>query len=100
MDKLATVWKLLAEEFKDNPAVIGYNVINEPWAGNVFKDGSLLLPGETGRKNLAPMYEKVNKAIREVDEKTLLFWEPATWSHWGVNSRFSQVNQMMVKFFR
>ena len=39
MDKLATVWRLLAEEFKDASAVIGYNVINEPWAGNVFKVG-------------------------------------------------------------
>ena len=31
------VWKLIASEFKDEKNVIGYNIINEPWAGNVFK---------------------------------------------------------------
>eukprot|EP00090_Calanus_glacialis_P047637 TRINITY_DN9987_c0_g1_i4.p1 TRINITY_DN9987_c0_g1~~TRINITY_DN9987_c0_g1_i4.p1 ORF type:complete len:610 (-),score=147.15 TRINITY_DN9987_c0_g1_i4:118-1947(-) len=100
IDKLARVWKLIASEFKDENNVIGYNIINEPWAGNVFKDGSLLLPGETGRKNLAPMYDEVNKAVREVDQNTILFWEAATWSHWGFNSRFSPVNEMVVKFFK
>ena len=37
IDKLARVWKLIAAEFRDKSNVIGYNVINEPWAGNVFK---------------------------------------------------------------
>ena len=64
------------------------------------QDGSLLLPGETGWKNLAPMYDEVNKAVREVDQNTILFWEAATWSHWGFNSRFSPVNRMVVKFFK
>ena len=67
MDKLAQVWRVIASELRDFDNVIGYNVLNEPWAGNVYKDGSLILPGEVGRKNLAPMYEKVNAAIREVD---------------------------------
>ena len=60
----------------------------------------MLLPGQVGKKHLFPLYEKVNKAIRDVDSKTLLFWEPVTWSHWGFNSRFSKLNQMTVKFFR
>ena len=56
VDKLAQVWRVIASEMRDLDNVIGYNILNEPWAGNVYKDGSLILPGEVGRKNLAPMY--------------------------------------------
>ncbi len=29
-----------------------YELINEPWAGDVLKDASLLLPGVAGKRNL------------------------------------------------
>jgi len=38
------------------------------------------LPGVAGRDNLAPLYEHLNAAIRRVDENTLIFYEPVTWS--------------------
>jgi len=41
---------------------------------------SLLLPGVAGKKNLAPLYDCLNTAIRSVDENTLIFYEPVTWS--------------------
>ena len=100
VDKLAQVWKVIATEMKDFDNVIGYNILNEPWAGNVYKDGSLILPGEVGRKNLAPMYEKVNTAIREVDTETLLFWEPPTWSHWGFDTSIPYVNKLLINYFK
>ena len=91
---------MIASEMRDFDNVIGYNILNEPWAGNVYKDGSLILPGEVGRKNLAPMYEKVNAAIREVDTETLLFWEPPTWSHWGFDTRIPYINKLLINYFK
>jgi endoglycosylceramidase len=32
-----------------------------------------------GAKNLQPLYEKIAKAIRSVDNNTLIFYEPVTW---------------------
>ncbi len=32
-----------------------------------------------GSKNLQPFYEKIAKAIRTVDNDTLIFYEPVTW---------------------
>jgi endoglycosylceramidase len=32
-----------------------------------------------GAKNLQPFYEKIAKAIRSVDNNTLIFYEPVTW---------------------
>jgi hypothetical protein len=57
-----------------------YELINEPWAGNYLADPTLILPGVAGAKNLQPLYEKIAKAIRSVDNNTLIFYEPVTWS--------------------
>jgi endoglycosylceramidase len=38
-------WSYLAAEFKSNEHVLGYELINEPWAGDVFTHPSLLIPG-------------------------------------------------------
>jgi endoglycosylceramidase len=56
-----------------------YEFINEPWAGNYIADPFLLLPGVAGSKNLQPLYDKLSKMIRSVDNKTLIFYEPVTW---------------------
>ena len=100
VDRLARVWAVIAQELGQFPNILGYNILNEPWAGNIYKDGSLILPAEVGRKNLAPMYEKIHAAIREVDRDTLLFWEPATWSHWGFNSNIEYINKLVIGYFR
>ena len=56
-----------------------YEIINEPWAGNYFKNPKLLLPGVAGATNLQPFYDTMAKAIRSVDNDTLIFFEPVTW---------------------
>jgi len=57
-----------------------HQLINEPWAGDVYSKPSLLLPGVAGRDNLGPLYDYLNTAIRSVDNNTLIFYEPVTWS--------------------
>ena len=59
--------------------LVRYELINEPWAGNFFEDPTILLPGMAGAKNLQPLYEKIARAIRTVDNDTLIFYEPVTW---------------------
>jgi aryl-phospho-beta-D-glucosidase BglC (GH1 family) len=34
-------WKVVAKKFSDNPNVIGYDILNEPWAANMYHDASL-----------------------------------------------------------
>lgn len=38
-------WVKLATEFKETEHVLGYELINEPWAGDVFAHPALLVPG-------------------------------------------------------
>ena len=34
LDNLAAFWGKVAQEFVGNPYVLGYEIINEPWAGD------------------------------------------------------------------
>ena len=79
MDSMAQFWAKVAGVFKDSSNVLGYELINEPWAGDIYSIPPLLAPGNAGARNLAPAYKKINAAIREIDNKTLLFYEPVTW---------------------
>lgn len=45
LDRWTRFWGRLAEEFKDESSVLGYELINEPWPGDVFEHPALLVPG-------------------------------------------------------
>ena len=78
-DHMARFWTIVAGVFKSHVNVLGYELINEPWAGDIYSDPMLLLPGIAGSRNLQPLYDALNDAIRRVDAETLLFYEPVTW---------------------
>ncbi|WP_246581408.1 cellulase family glycosylhydrolase [Echinicola shivajiensis] len=139
-DHYAQAWKLLAERYKDNSTVIGFDLMNEPFPGSsaqeilprlieaygsfVYKEtGEILAPSELAeiwyntdqrinaikrlnteekyasvidaiqptvrdfeRNNLQPFYQKVAHAIREVDQKHILFLEHSYFSNMGIKS--------------
>ncbi|CAF0879721.1 unnamed protein product [Adineta ricciae] len=78
-DSMSKFWRLVASTYKQYSNVLGYEIINEPWVGNYFKNPKLLLPGVAGATNLQPFYDTMAKAIRSVDNDTLIFFEPVTW---------------------
>lgn len=41
-DKFLAYWSVVSERFA-NSNVIGYDIINEPWAANFYHDQSLIL---------------------------------------------------------
>ena len=53
--------------------------MNEPFAGNIFEDDHFkLVPGIAGETNLVPFYDIVQKSIRQIDDDTIIFWEPVS----------------------
>jgi endoglycosylceramidase len=91
-DRMALAWKFIATSFKDHKNILGYDLLNEPWGGNIYKDGSLLSPAVAAKRNLIPLYEKIVSRIREVDSKTLIFWETVPYSHWAPNLKLPFLN--------
>jgi endoglycosylceramidase len=53
--------------------------MNEPFAGDFYRDPLVLLPGVAGKHNLQRMYDAVAPRIREHDERHVIFYEPVTW---------------------
>ena len=78
-------WQILSETFKDSNNVIGYEIINEPWAGNIYRNPLLLVPQIADQKNLQDFYNKIYTKIsdRLISDKKLFFFEGVTWDNIG-----------------
>jgi endoglycosylceramidase len=83
-DYYAAAWRRVAERFADHPAVLGYDIMNEPSASSqtslVELIGQREDPGGPSpafdAQTLQPFYQRVITAIREVDPDGWIFYEP------------------------
>jgi aryl-phospho-beta-D-glucosidase BglC (GH1 family) len=67
------IWQKLAERYRDEATVIGYDLLNEPIA--TYFDSTRLNP------LLGPLYKKIVAGIREVDPNHLIFLGGAQWNN-------------------
>ncbi len=67
----ANLWRKIAARYRDEPTIIGYDLLNEPIAH--YFDTAYLNP------KLEPLYRKVVAAIREVDKNHVVFLGGAQW---------------------
>ncbi len=77
--ELHAYWRAIAEYFYTNPNVVGYDLVNEPAAGNLFTNPLEFINvfGGTGRKYLQALHESLHTEIRKVDQRHILFFESA-----------------------
>jgi endoglycosylceramidase len=85
-DHYAASWAHVAQRFAHHPAVLGYDLLNEPWPGNAWQacaqgDGCFDFDAK-----LTAFYAKTTAAIRAVDPATLVFVEPNVLANSGARS--------------
>ena len=68
------IWRSIAERYKDEPLILGYDLLNEPIA-HYFTDD---LPKLNAA--LEPIYKKAVAAIREVDKNHIVLLGGAQWN--------------------
>jgi endoglycosylceramidase len=78
-DGFATFWGGVARRFRNVSHVIGAEILNEPFAGAVWDDPLLLIPGVADRANLQPFYDIVGASIAENDPSMTVLFESVTW---------------------
>ena len=76
LDHFIGHWANVAAVLGNNPYVIGYDLINEPLAANLYADPELALPGSFDRKVLQPLYQKLAAVIRQYSAEKIVFFEP------------------------
>lgn len=76
LDHWAAAWQIVAGWWKEQPYLMGYDLMNEPWMG--LEWSSCLTTGceASIRTELQPAYEKLTRAIRQVDARNIVWWEP------------------------
>ena len=66
-------WNNVAEFFKGNKFILGYDLINEPPTANIYKAPWLLRL--TDKWALQPLYQKATEMIRAHDKQKMIFFE-------------------------
>src|SRR5262249_38700169 len=69
--RTAETWVKIAKRYRNEPTVLGYDVLNEPIAP--YFDTDRLNP------KLEPLYRRIVKAIRDVDPDHVIFLGGAQW---------------------
>lgn len=69
----ANIWRKIAARYRNEPIVIGYDLLNEPIAH--YFDAATLNP------KLEPLYRKIVAGIREVDRNHVIFLGGAQWNN-------------------
>lgn len=81
------LWRALAQRYRDETAIAGYDLLNEP------------LPNDyqhTHASELVSLYRELTVAIREVDPHHLLIYEGTHWStNWDVFTEVWDANSML-----
>lgn len=80
--------RALAQRFADAPNVVGYDIFNEPWPGTVWVPCIAKSSGcpHLDHRELDPLYARVDRAIRSVDPRHLLFVEPFVTFNFGTTN--------------
>lgn len=85
VERYAAAWRHVARFLRGTPGVLGIDVFNEPWPGSLFERclpaGCPLVDAE-----IQAMTQKVLHAVRRVDPRTPVFYEPNVLFNDGVPS--------------
>ncbi|MCE1247547.1 MAG: glycoside hydrolase family 5 protein [Firmicutes bacterium] len=71
-DRTIKIWRKIAERYKDNTTVLGYELLNEPIPN--FEGYDKLNP------ELEPLYKRITASIREIDKNHIIILGGAQWN--------------------
>lgn len=72
--ELCRIWRELAEHYRDETAILGYDLLNEPVASSCFPADSAMFDRE-----LEVLFQRVVKAVREVDQNHIVMLSGTQW---------------------
>ncbi|MFV0127840.1 glycoside hydrolase family 5 protein [Streptomyces sp. HMX112] len=94
----AAMWRVLAGRFAHHPAVLGYDLINEPMGE--LREGEDLATAarRIERDHLTPLYNRLADAVRSVDDDNWVFVEPTPIVGEGVPTGLGRIEDPKVVY--
>ncbi|MGW1594789.1 cellulase family glycosylhydrolase [Streptomyces sp. NPDC002343] len=94
----ARMWHTLAARFAGRPAVVGYDLINEPMGEPRPGEDLPAAARRVEREQLTPMYNRLAGAVRTADRDAWLFVEPTPVVGEGVPTGLGRVRDPRVVY--
>ncbi|MGW4161754.1 cellulase family glycosylhydrolase [Streptomyces sp. NPDC004788] len=94
----ARMWRVLADRFRDHPAVLGYDPINEPMGEMREGEDLATAARRIEREQLTPMYNRVADAIRSADREGWIFVEPTPIVGEGVPTGLGRIDDPKIVY--
>ncbi|WP_234808974.1 cellulase family glycosylhydrolase [Mycolicibacter hiberniae] len=91
LNHYARMTQAVADYFKDDPNIAGYEIINEPWPGSTWLS-TIFGNSYFEAQQLTPFYNQVSAAIRSVDPTTPMIYEPNTLFNEAVPTQLREVD--------
>jgi endoglycosylceramidase len=97
-DRYAAAWQHVAARFRDEQAVFGYDIFNEPFPGSAAV--RCARPGgyPSFDRRLSEFSRRVLAAIREVDRRRLVFYEPNVLFDYGADTHHADLGDEALGF--
>jgi endoglycosylceramidase len=97
-DRYAAAWRHVAARFVDEHAVFGYDIFNEPFPGSAVL--RCVRPGghPAFDRRLSGFSKRILVAIRQVDDKSVVFYEPNVLFDYGAATHHDGLDDHSVGF--
>ena len=83
-DRYAAAWRHVAKHFRDVPGVQGFDIFNEPFPGSQWPSCFNPLGCPVWDQTLTAFSQRVIDAIRAVDSRTTIYYEPNLFFNDGI----------------
>ena len=83
LDSWGAMWRTVAAAFKGDTHVLGIEVINEPFPGDIIHKPTLLRPELADRVSLQHVYDALSSQIWAADPARLFFFAGVPWANLG-----------------
>ncbi|TQK51933.1 endoglycosylceramidase [Streptomyces sp. SLBN-118] len=94
----ARMWRVVAARFEHHPAVLGYDLINEPMGEMRAGEDLPTAARRIERDQLTPMYNRLADAVRSADEGNWIFAEPTPIVGEGLPTGLGRIKDPKVVF--
>ncbi|MFF8731264.1 cellulase family glycosylhydrolase [Streptomyces sp. NPDC015171] len=94
----ARMWRTLADRFARHPAVLGYDLVNEPMGEARPGEELPAAARRIERDQLTPMYNRLADAVRSADRDAWLFVEPTPIVGEGVPTGLGRIDDPRVVY--